>query len=100
MGEVNLEGIAGLAIQPPSEQEWSAQAARQKREMGGTIDQVFSSQNMGEAVRRLHQKRPGEQRRVRRMGWGAARIINFIPFPLQGYGGPQCRPAGSGGKPV
>ncbi len=100
MPEVNLEGIAGLAIQPPSDRDWSAQAAKQKREMGGTVDQVFSSQNMGEAVRRLHQKRHEEQRRLTRMAWGAASIINLMPFPLNVNGVLHGRLAGPDGNQV
>jgi hypothetical protein len=100
MPDINLEGIAGLAIKPPSEQQWSALAARQKREMGGTVDQVFSAQNMGEAVRRLHQKRHEEQRRLKRMLWGVANIINLMPFPLNVNGVLHARLAGPDGNQV
>ena len=70
MSEVDLQGFANVAVRPPSEHEWNSQAARQRREMGGTVDQVFSSHNMGEAVRRLHQKHNEEQRRqIGRASW-------------------------------
>ena len=68
--------------------------------MGGTVDQVFSSQNMGEAVRRLHQKRTEEQRRLSRMVWGSASIINLMPFPLNVNGVLHGRLAGPDGNQV
>jgi len=100
MSEVNLEGFASVAVKAPSEHEWNAQAARQKREMGGTVDQVFSSQNMGEAVRRLHQRRAEEQRRLSRMVWKPASIINLMPFPLNVNGVLHGRLAGPDGNQV
>ena len=61
MSEANLQELRNVPIQSPSQEDWAIQEARQRREMGGTVDQVFSSRNMGEAVRRLHQKRQEEQ---------------------------------------
>ena len=100
MSEVDLQGFANVPVRLPSEQEWNSQAARQRREMGGTVDQVFSSHNMGEAVRRLHQKRNEEQRRLSRMAWGPASIVNLMPFPLNVNGVLHGRLAGPDGNQV
>jgi hypothetical protein len=100
MTEMNLEGIANVKIVSPSEQQFNVQAEKQKREMGATVDQVFSPQNMGEAVRRLHQKRQEEQRRMSRTNWERASIINLMPFPLNVSGVLHARLAGQDGNQV
>jgi hypothetical protein len=82
MSEMSIENVGNVQIDIPTDRQWGEQAAKQKREMGGTVDQVFSSSNMGEAVRRLHQKRNEEQRRLTRMVWGPASVVNLMPFPL------------------
>jgi len=100
MSGANLEAFGGVTVKPPSENEWNAQAARQRREMGGTVDQVFSSQNMGEAVHRLHQKRNEEQRRLSRMVFKKATVINLMPFPLNVNGVLHARLAGPDGNQI
>jgi hypothetical protein len=96
----NAQEIAQLNIQTPSDQDFAAQAARQQRQMGGSYDQVFSSAAHGEAVRRLHQKRNEEQRRLARMAWGPASIVNLMPFPLNVNGVLHARLAEAGGDQV
>ena len=100
MSEANLQELRNVPIQSPSQEEWAIQEARQRREMGGTVDQVFSSRNMGEAVRRLHQKRQEEQRRLLRTVWKEASIVNLMPFPLNVNGVLHGRLAGPDGNQV
>src|SRR5215469_7508946 len=57
MTRPTLNDISGMSVQTPSDQQWSAAAAKQQREMGGTFDKVFSPEGYGEGVRRMHQKR-------------------------------------------
>src|SRR5437588_9091573 len=100
MSEANLQELRNVPIQSPSQEDWAIQEARQRREMGGTVDQVFSSRNMGEAVRRLHQKRQEEQRRLLRTVWKEASIVNLMPFPLNVNGVLHARLAGPDGNQV
>ena len=97
---MEVEAMAGLAVRPPSEQQWAQQAERQRRELGGTVDQVFSAQNMGEGVRRLHQKRNDELRRMSHMSYNAASVVNLMPFPLNVNGVLHSRLAGKDGNQV
>ena len=46
MSEMNIREIRNVPVISPTEVQWAEQAARQQREMGGTVDQVFSSRNM------------------------------------------------------
>lgn len=82
MADMSLEGFAGVAVRAPSEQEFNQVAARQEREMGGTADRVFSSQNQGEAARRLQQKFMEVQALMRRVGVKPWSVVNLMPFPL------------------
>jgi len=100
MSEMNIQEFSNVPVQSPSQQDWANQEARQRREMGGTVDQVFSSRNMGEAVRRLHQKRQEEQRRLLRTVWNPASIVNLMPFPLNVNGVLHGRLAGPDGNQV
>src|SRR5436305_4382084 len=100
MSEANLQELRNVPIQSPSQEEWAIQEARQRREMVCTVDQVFSSRNMGEAVRRLHQKRQEEQRRLLRTVWHAASIVNLMPFALNVNGVLHGRLAGPDGNQV
>ncbi len=68
--------------------------------MGGAYDQVFSSAAHGEAVRRMHQKRNEELRRMVRAKWKSASIINLMPFPLNVNGVLHARLAEPGGDQV
>src|SRR5437763_12965137 len=100
MSEMNIREIRNVPVTSPTEAQWAEQAARQQREMGGTVDQVFSSRNMGEAVRRLHQKRNEEERRLLRTVWHPANIVNLMPFPLNVNGVLHARLAGPDGNQV
>src|SRR5258708_36231723 len=99
MGEISLEGFAGVAVQPPTEREFGQFAARQERELGGTADRVFSPQNQSEAVRRLHQKRMEIQALMERVGGKPWSVVNLMPFPLNVNGVLHARMAGAGGEP-
>jgi hypothetical protein len=100
MAEMSLAVIADTAIVSPSEQQFKVEAEKQKREMGATVDQVFSAENMGEAVRRLHQKRQEEQRRMNMVKWPNASVVNLMPFPLNVNGVLHARLAGRDGNQV
>ena len=99
MSATNLKETAG-AVMEPSEEQIVVAAEKQKREMGATADEVFSPQNMGEAVRRLHQRRREEQRRMSGMNCERVSIVNLMPFPLNVNGVLHARLAGSDGKQV
>jgi len=100
MAEMSLGVIADTAIASPSDQQFKVEAEKQKREMGATADQVFSAQNAGEAVRRLHQKRQEEQRRMNMLYWPKASVVNLMPFPLNVNGVLHARLAGRDGNQV
>ncbi len=97
---VDLKEIGELKVVAPSDRQFRVQAEKQKKEMGGTVDQVFSSQNASEAVRRLHQKRTDEQRRMDNMQFAKASVINLMPFPLNVNGVLHARLAGPDGNQV
>jgi len=97
---VELNEIGDATIAVPSDQQFQVQAEKQKKEMGGTVDQVFSSQNASEAVRRLHQKRMDEQRRMNNMEWAKVSVVNLMPFPLNVSGVLHGRLAGSDGNQI
>jgi len=82
MSGATLEGFGNLAIKTPTEQEWDAQAAKQRREMGGTFDKVFSPEGYGEGVRRMHQKRNETAALMARVSPRPWSVINMMPFPL------------------
>lgn len=89
-----------LVLQAPTEQQFATQAARQQQQMGGAYEQVFSSTAHGESVRRMHQKRQEEQRRLSRMEVKPATIVNLMPFPLNVNGVLHARLADAGGDQV
>ncbi len=97
---VELQDIGGLKIMTPSDQQFQVQAEKQKKEMGATVDQVFSSQNASEAVRRLHRKRMDEQKRISNMNYDKISVINLMPFPLNISGVLHGRLAGPDGNQV
>src|SRR5215471_14936372 len=77
-----LNDISGMPVQTPSDQQWSAAAARQQREMGGTFDKVFSPEGYGEGVRRMHQKRNETAALMARLSPKPWSVVNLMPFPL------------------
>lgn len=97
---LDLKEISDLKIAAPSDRQFQVQAEKQQKEMGGTVDQVFSSQNASEAVRRLHQKRTDEQQRMYSMNFSKASVVNLMPFPLNVSGVLHGRLAGADGNQV
>src|SRR5215467_1686680 len=77
-----LNDISGMPVQTPSDQQWSAAAAKQQREMGGTFDKVFSPEGYGEGVRRMHQKRNETAALMARLSPKPWSVVNLMPFPL------------------
>jgi hypothetical protein len=95
MAENSVQGVVDA-----SAQQLGAQEEKQKREMGATADQVFSSHNQDAAVRRLHQRRQAELQRMTRMDWPKASVVNLMPFPLNVNGVIHARLAEKDGHQV
>jgi len=77
-----LQDLEKLAVALPNDQQWSAAAAKQQREMGGTFDKVFSPEGYGEGVRRMHQKRNETAALMARLCPKPWSVVNLMPFPL------------------
>ena len=84
----------------PSDRDWAANADKQKREMGGTFDSVFSPERYGEGVRRMHQKRKDLVALMTRLKPSPWTVVNLMPFPLNVNGVLHSHLAGADGNQV
>src|SRR5499433_3895939 len=96
----DLADIREMKIQPPTDNQWSAQAAKQQREMGGTFDAVFSPERYGEGVRRMQQKRKDLMALMGRLKPSPWTVVNLMPFPLNVNGVLHSHLAGPDGNQV
>src|SRR5215467_4249308 len=78
----NADDIRNLNVAVPTDSQFQAAAAKQKREMGGTFDSVFSPERYGEGVRRMHQKRKDLVALMSRLKPSPWTVVNLMPFPL------------------
>jgi hypothetical protein len=92
--------IEKLNIDKPTDRQFQAIADKQKREMGGTFDQVFSPEAYGEGVRRMQRKRQNFDSMMARLKPKPWTVLNFMPFPLNVNGVLHSRLAGKYGNQV
>jgi hypothetical protein len=78
----DVSEIKNLNIDEPSNRQFQALADKQKREMGGTFDQVFSPEAYGEGVRRMQRKRANLDALMSRLKPRPWTVVNLMPFPL------------------
>lgn len=75
--------IEKLTINPPTEQDFDREAARQRAAMGKSFDEVFNGANNDEGTKRLLKSQNEEIRKMSRIGFSKVTIINLLPFKLQ-----------------
>lgn len=78
----DISEIGKMNIDKPTDPQWQQLADKQKREMGGTFDQVFSQEAYGEGVRRMQRKRQNFDAMMARLKPRPWTVVNLMPFPL------------------
>lgn len=78
----DIAEIGKMNVDRPTNAQFQAAADKQKREMGGTFDQVFSPEAYGEGVRRMQRKRQNFDSMMARLKPKPWTVLNFMPFPL------------------
>lgn len=74
--------VGKMPIATPTPEQWRNVADKQKREFGGSFDQVFSPEAYGEGVRRMHRKRNNLEQLMARIKPRPWTVVNLMPFPL------------------
>lgn len=77
-----LQKFSGTNVDSPTDRQFQAAADKQKKEMGGSFDQVFSPEAYGEGVRRMHRKRNNLEQLMARIKPRPWSVVNLMPFPL------------------
>jgi hypothetical protein len=95
-----LEALSRSNMATPTDQQFDRVADKQKREMGGTFDQVFSPEVYGEGVRRMQRKRANLDAMMSRIKPTPWMVINLMPFPLNVNGVLHSHLVGKGGNQV
>lgn len=77
-----LQDVGKLPMAAPTQNQWDQAAEKQRKEMGGTFDQVFSQEAYGEGVRRMQRKRQNFDSMMARLKPRPWTVVNLMPFPL------------------